>query len=476
MKLWALSVFIENVTYSHLHNDGLHFLAYARRLNMWQRAGASLSGSHRLAHLPRLVVFGVVMQYVPADADLVSSVDDIGNTLTSRVTWWSETMAKQLPEPEWYAVFFAKVASQVVNPMSGEQAERLSSAGDIITGAFKDTPLAISKISALTEAVDFNVILQADVAAIQELKKVFANVAADHPHAEFLKGFERVIAGSDPQVFTPSLRQQYRALDNPEILSMHFPARQRLFPTVPVPRLLPQTDVQHPPDSPRDICVDVVFDVLIPGFIRHVMEFLYECRDKSPGEATRKSNLVLAIHQDLFREHRRGRIYDMRLWKPDPITKKGPGIVLLDYEPWLKTGDSHIQTHLDISYIIHMLGPDFTDQQLLQFLSTGVQLVYTPQLSLEICSVSALVVALQWLSFSASRDSEIVSMGWYEVCLDIPFFPIRCHGQGSVPRNLKSNWRRISHYGGGGLPLYTVHALTSFKKQPKGPPVFTVAT
>ena len=148
-------------------------------------------------------------------------------------------MAKRLPEPAWYAVFFAKVASQVVTPMSGEQAEQLSSTGNIITGysgAFKDTPLAVSKISALTEAVDFNVILQADATAILELRKVFASVAADHPHAEFLKGFERVIAGSDPQAFAPSLRQQYRALDNPEILSMHFPARQRLFPTVPVSR------------------------------------------------------------------------------------------------------------------------------------------------------------------------------------------------------------------------------------------------
>lgn len=213
----------------------------------------------------------------------------------------------------------------------------------------------------------------------------------------------------------------------------------------------------------------IVFDLLIPEFLRNLREFLIACRDNPPGEAQRRNNLCLCIGQRLCFPMARGILWDMRKWDPDPVSHRGPGIEPLDFEPWRRTGSDYIETHLDNKAMCEALA-DFSDQALLSHLQYGVRL--HTDLTLELCLFPHLLSLSDGFASVQSELNRLTNLGWYEVFVDIPIVPCRCHPQGARARKLTSNMRRISEMGAPRTPVYPITTAT---RDPSGTVALTYA-
>ena len=204
---------------------------------------------------------------------------------------------------------------------------------------------------------------------------------ADDPMFSDMRQYLTIAKGASADDVEAGLQSQVRSFADTAIMSIDFPDRIRMVCTAPLPRVMPQVS-SYRPNSPRQIYAPVVFDVLIPQFKLHVMEHLFECRDKPPGFAQRRFSFTLCVGPELMFPEARGIVWDARRWAPDSESNTGPGIVPYDFTPWDSSGAQCIDTHLEVMDLIVQL-EQHNDKALHSHLRYGVH--YSAELVLQLC-------------------------------------------------------------------------------------------
>jgi len=171
--------------------------------------------------------------------------------------------------------------------------------------------------------------------------------------------------------------------------------------------------------------------ILIAAWIRRTVRDLQAYRDHGPS-ATRMNNKPLAIGQDLFQPQARGKIWDLRQWRP------GLRIPLLDFQ-------EEVVTKFDTIFLNQELRT-FPDQELRSFMTAGVK--FKADLDLQLVFLPHLMSLANGFKSVEEELKRLEKDGHYAFFKTIPFLPCRCQPQGSVPRVLEDRWRRILEGGG----------------------------
>lgn len=293
------------------------------------------------------------------------------------------------------------------------------------SGAREATRLAPKRYGDDSSTRTWEDVQQKSTATLQQLALSLQQIPEGSPMAEKMREWGGAINSLPPHTVPMALREDIKAYDD-EALAM-LPFTHRCIP--PVTKATPRPRAQLPvpgfhPQSIRDLLEDVVLDKLIPEWIQGQLEDIANYK-KYGAAAERKHNKVLAIGQDMFREPARGRVWDLR----------GDTPCLLDYE-------ADIDTHLHTATICEDLR-DFPDQELLSFLRDGVQFK-AESVELQMCFCPHLMSLSHGVESVELELKKLAAKGWYGLFQDIPFVPMCCQAQGSVPRPKDpSRWRRV---------------------------------
>lgn len=250
------------------------------------------------------------------------------------------------------------------------------------------------------------------------------------PHTEYIKQWASCVTEPPVELIPDSLRADLGTYKDPALL--HEPFINRCL--IPDTDYLPRPDQQIPPagfhpTSIYHLLEDHVVDSIIPNWVRRQLEDLQ--RFQLHGASARRSqNCVLALGQDAFRPAARGIVWDLRRLSDGIITP-------LDFQ-------APIQTHFNLPYLESMLR-DCPDQELVSFLLEGVQL--KASLDLQIVFLPHLLSLAQGFASVEAELQKLAAKGWYGLFSTLPFVPIRCQPQGSVPRKLEERWRRVMEAG-----------------------------
>jgi len=408
--------------------------------------------------------YHITMAVVPftPTADIVATTPGELQHIRSKHAWASSDAIRHLPA--WGAVEPALLKLESYRrPLSAADAAKLSDNPNHLMGAA--APAAIQpRLIGNNTSTTFDAAITDDAAAITALRDEFKNIPEHDPLWPELHGFYKAITGADASDIQPGLRTTASIADDPLIMSVEFPERLVPCTTQPLPYIMRQQAPDWRPSSPRRIYAPIVFDFIIPMYMRHLAEFLYECRDKLPGEAVRRSNLILCVGPELILPEARGPVWDAREWRPDPDTLEGPGIEPLDFAPWESTGAAHIDTHLNVQALLSALD-GYSDHALPSHLQWGVRL--GADLGLELCVFPHLLSLSLGFQSVQSELARLAKLGWYQVFKDIPFYPIKANPQGSRARKLTSNYRRTTDMG---APRKDVYPIVAARTLPAASP------
>ena len=265
-----------------------------------------------------------------------------------------------------------------------------------------------------------------------ELKEALLAEAGDDPVSTRVRSWADSVGLTTTDPVPAAMQSTLHQFDDPTLQLMRFshtcvPPVTTIFPVPP-----PQQQVKDfHPRTMRHLLYDEALDVLIPQWVRLQLEDIWRYKKYGP-DAVRQHNTTMALGQDWVRPEARGIEWDLRRLGDEVITPLS----------WATPP----KTHLNRPNLQHDLR-GYPDQEMTGFLMTGVQFK-TDDMQLQIVFCPHLMSLSHGVESVEKELKKLAARDWYGLFSHMPFLPLRCQSQGSVPRKLEPDrWRRIIEAG-----------------------------